>query len=277
MSEAFLEDRGVVEVEGEDARALLQRLITNDVEALRAGEARYAALLTPQGKISVDFLVADRSSGAVDRFLLDCPLDRAADLAVTLTRYRLRAKVRIADLSATHGILASWPEPPPDVPDAVYRDPRHPDLGYRAIVARPSVSTEAAGVEAGRAYEAHRIACTVPAGGLDFAYGEVFPHDANLDRLHGVDFGKGCYVGQEVVSRVHHRGTARKRIEPVTFVGTPPRVGVEVTIGEIMVGTMGSSQNGRGLALVRIDRVAEAAALGAPPMADGVHLVIGLA
>ncbi len=276
MSEAFLEDRGIVEVEGEDARALLQRLITNDVETLKPGEARYAALLTPQGKVSVDFLVADRSHDAPDRFLLDCPLHRAADLAVALTRYRLRAKVRVADLSASHGVLASWPEPPAGQ-DAVYRDPRHSELGYRAIVARTSVPIETATPEAGRAYASHRIACAVPAGGLDFVYGDAFPHDANLDRLNGVDFGKGCYVGQEVVSRVHHRGTARKRIEPVTFVGSPPKVGADVTVGEIVVGTMGSSQSGRGLAMVRIDRVAEAAALGAPPMADGVHLVIGLA
>ncbi len=276
MSEAFLEDRGVVEVEGEDARALLQRLITNDVETLRSGEARYAALLTPQGKVSVDFLVADRSSEAADRFLLDCPLHRAADLAVALTRYRLRAKVRVADLSSASGVLASWPQPPSGQ-DAVYRDPRHPDLGYRAIVARPSIPAAAASAEAGRAYTAHRIACAIPAGGADFAYGDAFPHDANLDRLNGIDFGKGCYVGQEVVSRVHHRGTARKRIEPVTFVGESPRIGADITVGEIVVGTMGSSHSGRGLAMVRVDRVADAAALGAPPMADGVHLVIGLA
>ena len=276
MSEAFLEDRGIVEVEGEDARALLQRLITNDVETLKPGEARYAALLTPQGKISVDFLVADRSSDAADRFLLDCPLPRAADLASALTRYRLRAKVRIADLTAAYGVLASWPEPPVAA-ETVYRDPRHPGLGYRAIVARASIGREAAAVAAGNAYAAHRIACAAPAGGLDFTYGDTFPHDANLDRLNGIDFGKGCYVGQEVVSRVHHRGTARKRIEPVTFVGPPPRVGADITVGEIVIGTMGSSQSGRGLAMVRIDRVADAAALGAPPMADGVHLVIALA
>ncbi len=276
MSEAFLEDRGVVEVAGDDSRALLQRLITNDVEALTPGEARYAALLTPQGKVSADFLVADRSSAGADRFLLDCPLDRAPDLALALTRYRLRAKVRIADLSATLGVLASWPEPPAN-PGAAYRDPRHPALGYRSIVDRSSFKSDAADVEAATAYTAHRIACAVPAGGLDFTYGDAFPHDANLDRLNGVDFGKGCYIGQEVVSRVHHRGTARKRIEPVTFVGRPPGIGAPVTVGEIVVGTMGSSQGGRGLAMVRIDRVADAAALGAPPMADGVHLVIALA
>ena len=172
--------------------------------------------------------------------------------------------------------MASWPEPP-NASETVYRDPRHPDLGYRAIVARPSVPAEAAGSQAERAYEAHRIACAIPAGGWDFTYGDAFPHDANLDRLNGVDFGKGCYVGQEVVSRVHHRGTARKRIEPVTFLGPAPRVGADVTVGDIVVGTMGSSQSGRGLAMVRIDRVAEATALGAPPMADGVHLVIALA
>ena len=112
----------------------------------------------------------------------------------------------------------------------------------------------------------------MPDGGRDFAYGDAFPHDANLDRLGGVDFGKGCYVGQEVVSRVHHRGTARRRIVPVHFEGRAPAQGSDITVGEIAIGTMGSSGGTRGLATVRVDRAADAAALGAPAIADGVHL-----
>jgi folate-binding protein YgfZ len=126
------------------------------------------------------------------------------------------------------------------------------------------------------AYEAHRIALGIPDGGRDFAYGDTFPHDANLDRLGGVDFGKGCYVGQEVVSRVHHRGTARKRIVPVSFEGRAPAPGSDITVGEIAIGIMGTSVGARGLATVRIDRAEDAAALGAPPIADGVHLALAL-
>ncbi len=267
MATAFLDDRGVVEVEGDDARALLQRLVTNDVAGLKAGEARYAALLSPQGKIVVDFLVLDATpEGGPDRFLLDSPASLAADLAKKLTLYRLRAAVRIADRSADFGVTAHWPDGPG------FRDPRHSDLGTRSIGDR--TRAEAASRDA---YDAHRIALGVPDGGRDFAYGDAFPHDANLDRLGGVDFGKGCYVGQEVVSRVHHRGTARKRVVPVTFDGRAPAAGSDVTVGEIAIGTMGTSIAGRGLATVRTDRAAEAAALGAPAIADGVHLSLVLA
>ncbi len=273
MSEAFLEDRGIVEVEGVDARALLQRLVTSDVAGLTPGEARYAALLSPQGKIVVDFIVVDApEANGADRFLLDCPGPLAAELAKKLTLYRLRAAVRIADLGASLGVVAHWPERPSGAALA-YRDPRHSDLGFRAVVERAAATADPA---ARRLYDHHRIDLGIPDGGRDFAYGDAFPHDANLDRLGGVDFGKGCYVGQEVVSRVHHRGTARKRIAPVSFVGGAPAMGADVTVGEISIGTMGSSTQGRGLAMVRTDRAAEAAALGAPAMADGIHLVIAL-
>ena len=269
MGTAFLEDRGIVEVEGEEARALLQRLVTSDVTALRPGEARYAALLSPQGKIAADFILVDGTPpGAADRFLLDCPAALAGDLARKLTMYRLRAKVRIVDRSAEMGVTAHWPDGPG------CRDPRHPDLGTRVVADRAASRPDPA---ARLAYDAHRIALGVPDGGRDFAYGDAFPHDANLDRLGGVDFGKGCYVGQEVVSRVHHRGTARRRIVPVSFEGPAPLAGAEIAVGEIAIGTMGTSASGRGLATVRIDRAVEAASVGAPAIADGVHLVLALA
>ena len=266
MGTAFLDDRGVVELEGSEARALLHRLVTSDVLGLQAGEARYAALLTPQGKVAADFLVVDATpQGGTDRFLLDVPAALAGDLTRKLTLYRLRAAVAIADRSADLGVTAHWP----DGPGA--RDPRHPDLGTRSIGPRG-----AADAAARLAYEDHRIALGIPDGGRDFAYGDAFPHDANLDRLGGVDFGKGCYVGQEVVSRVHHRGTARKRIVPVRFDGRAPAAGADIRVGEIVIGTMGASHAGRGLAMVRTDRAEEAAALGAPPVADGVHLSLSL-
>ena len=119
-------------------------------------------------------------------------------------------------------------------------------------------------------YEAHRIALGVPRGGLDFIYGDAFPHEADMDQLDGVDFDKGCYVGQEVVSRMEHRGTARNRIVPVAADGFAPDAGVPVMAGDKQVGMMGSAAGGRGLAMLRLDRVADALAAGTPLIAGGI-------
>ena len=122
------------------------------------------------------------------------------------------------------------------------------------------------------AYEAHRIATGVPRGGLDFMYGDAFPHETNMDRLNGVDFDKGCYVGQEVVSRMQHRGTARTRTVKVVLDGPSPEVGATILAGDKPVGTMGSTAGGNGLALIRTDRVADALDAGLPLTAGGLAL-----
>jgi len=122
------------------------------------------------------------------------------------------------------------------------------------------------------AYEAHRIALGAPRGGLDFIYGDAFPHEADMDQFGGIDFDKGCFVGQEVVSRIEHRGTARTRVVPVAFEGFAPEAGVPVSAGERTVGTFGSGAEGRGLALLRLDRAAEALAAGERLVAGGVEL-----
>jgi folate-binding protein YgfZ len=132
-------------------------------------------------------------------------------------------------------------------------------MGSRLAAPRPGLPPASASADA---YEARRIALGLPKGGIDFAYGDAFPHEANMDRLHGVDFKKGCYVGQEVVSRVEHRGTARKRIAKVRFDGDPPPPGTPVRAGDIEIGTMGSAAGSRGLAMVRTDRAREAMAAG---------------
>ncbi|MFZ0526869.1 MAG: folate-binding protein, partial [Xanthobacteraceae bacterium] len=119
-----------------------------------------------------------------------------------------------------------------------------------------------ASVVAASDYDAHRIALGVPQGGVDFSYGDAFPHETDMDQLGGVDFSKGCYVGQEVVSRMEHRGTARTRAVPIRYDGLTPEVGIAITAGERQVGTMGSAAGGRGVALVRLDRVADAMAQG---------------
>ena len=240
-----IDDRGVVLVSGAGAATFLQGLLTNDVLALPQGEARYAALLSPQGKILFDFLVVAQADG----FALDCPAEQTAALATRLGFYKLRTKVVVENLSAALTVNADAP-----AGDAAYRDPRHDGMGWRKIVPLAQAQDEAVRV----ARDARRIALGVPAGGRDFAYGDTFPHEANLDRLHGIDFKKGCYVGQEVVSRVEHRGLARKRIVRLSYDGGPPRLGADVIAGDVTLGTMGTSAGGHGLALVRLDRAEEA-------------------
>lgn len=124
-------------------------------------------------------------------------------------------------------------------------------------------------------YEAHRIALGVPHGGLDFSYGDAFPHEADMDQLRGVDFTKGCFIGQEVVSRMEHRGGARRRIVPVTYDGFAPQPGAAVTAGEKPIGTFGSSSDGRALAMLRLDRAEDALAAGHELVAGAttLHLV----
>jgi tRNA-modifying protein YgfZ len=270
---AWLEDRGVVRVAGEDAGVFLQGLLTNDVEGLAPGEARYAALLTPQGKILFDMLIVRVPAAAGATFLLDCAASQAADLAKRLGFYRLRARATIANESAGQGVIAGWGNEPEDLAGAVvYRDPRASGLGWRAILPRDKAA--AIGAESSGDYEALRISLAVPKGGVDFAYGDAFPHDANLDILRGVDFDKGCYVGQEVVSRMKHRGTARKRIARVKTAGPAPEPGTPILDRELAVGTLGSSSGREALALLRLDRVEDATAAGRSLSADGVGVAL---
>lgn len=267
MPAAPLSDRAVLRVEGETARAFLQGLVTCDVDTLAPGRAAYGALLTPQGKIIVDFLLTEAEDGA---FLFDLPAALAADFAKRLTLYRLRAKIAIAPVAGA-AVVAVWGESH-DVGGPVlarFEDPRAPGLGARALLAAsPDLPAD------GRAaYDAHRIALGVPAGGVDFPYGDTFPHDANLDLLRGVDFEKGCYVGQEVVSRVQHRGSARRRIVPVTLAGAA-EPGMPVMAGEVPVGTLGSVAGARALASLRLDKVADAGAAGLVLRAGGAGVTL---
>lgn len=278
MQAAFLADRGVLKISGPDARHLLNGLVTTDLTKLEPGAGRFGALLTPQGKVVTDFLITELPTEDDGGFLLDCPGTLTDALATKLKFYKLRAKVLIENLSDRLGVLALWGGEPSQPPEMGFRDPRAEQLGWRIVVPEilAKATAEALGatmVTAGD-YDAHRIACGVPAGGVDFGYADAFPHEANMDRLHGVDFSKGCYIGQEVVSRMHHRGTARTRIVRVTFDGAAPQPGSEITAGDKSVGTMGSSATGRGLALLRIDRVAEAREASLPLSAGGITLQI---
>src|SRR5436305_7072522 len=276
MKAAFLPDRGVVKVSGEDARNFLNGLVTTDVGLVQPGLARFGALLTPQGKITVDFLITEAPSGDGGGFLLDCPRALAQTLADKLGFYKLRAKVTVENLSDSLGVLAAWDGEPAVRPDLSFADPRSERLGWRILVPEdlaPKVATLlGADVVDNAVYEAHRIACGMPRGGVDFMYGDAFPHETNMDRLHGVDFDKGCYVGQEVVSRMQHRGTARTRTVRVVLEDLSPEPGATILAGDKSVGTMGSTAVGKGLALVRTDRVADALDAGASLTAGGLGL-----
>jgi folate-binding protein YgfZ len=278
MKAAFLPDRGVVEVAGEDARKFLNGLLTADVTQLTPGQARFGALLTPQGKIIVDFLVLQARSDAGERFLLDCPRALAQPLADKLKLYRLRAKVTIENQSDRLGVLAAWDGEIASRPEFAFADPRRPALGWRILSPEADAANLVAAIGAefvdATAYEAHRIAQAVPRGGLDFAYGDAFPHETNMDLLHGVDLGKGCYVGQEVVSRMHHRGTARTRVARVKLDGPAPEPGTSIVAGDKTVGTLGSAAAATAIALIRIDRVSDAIAAGQALTAGGVSLQI---
>ncbi|GLK68134.1 YgfZ/GcvT domain-containing protein [Hansschlegelia plantiphila] len=270
MRGAFLDGRGVLHVAGPDAGAFLDNLLTSDVADLAPGRAAYAALLTPQGKIIVD-MIASRSG---DGFRLDLPRPLVADVARRLALYRLRSKVEIADRSDEFRVAALWGDGLlPRIEGDLVSDPRLPALGARAYL--PTGAALPEGLSGGLdAWRAHRVALGVPYGGLDFVYGETFPHEACLDQLGGVDFKKGCYVGQEVVSRMEHRGTARTRVTPVLLDGLPAPIGSAVTAGERTIGRMGSSADGRGLALLRLDRVADARAAGTPLIAGAAMLTV---
>ena len=276
MKAAFLPDRGVVKVGGEDARNFLNGLVTTDVALLRPGLGRFGALLTPQGKIITDFLITEAPAGHGGGFLIDAPRPLAQGLATKLGFYKLRAKVTVENLSDSLGVLAVWGGEPAMKPDLAFADPRDPALGWRILVPEELKQKVAdligADLVDSDAYEAHRIANGAPRGGLDFMYGDAFPHETNMDRLHGVDFDKGCYVGQEVVSRMQHRGTARTRTVRVILDDFSPEPGATILAGDKTVGTMGSTADGHGLALVRTDRVADALDAGLPLTAGGLGL-----
>jgi folate-binding protein YgfZ len=273
MKAALLPDRGVIKVAGIDARKFLNGLVTADMGKVTPAKPCFAALLTSQGKLIVDFIVAEAADGS---FLLDCPRALVPALVERLGFYRLRAKITVENQSESLGVMAIWDGVAPTLPaPASYSDPRLPELGLRCIVPLPPANLAATfGAELvdAAAYEAHRIALGVPSGGIDFVYGDAFPHEADMDQLHGVDFQKGCFVGQEVVSRMEHRGSARTRVVPVAFDGAQPAAGLAVTAGGKSVGVVGSVAAGRGLAMLRLDRVDEALAGGAPLMAGGVEL-----
>jgi len=276
MKATLLPDRGVVKVAGDDARQFLNGLFTADIGKVTPDDPCFAALLTPQGKIIVDAIVAEAPARDGGGFFLDVPKALASACVDRLGFYKLRAKVTVEDLSEVLGVMAAWDGEAATEFGLCYRDPRLPELGRR-IMLPPHLAAEAAAdlgaaLVPAAAFEARRIALGVPRGGLDFIYGDAFPHEADMDQLHGVDFHKGCFIGQEVVSRMEHRGNARTRIVPVAYEGFAPDAGAAVTAAQKPVGTFGSSAGGRALAMLRLDRAEDALAAGHALVAGAVTL-----
>ncbi|MBZ0259903.1 MAG: folate-binding protein [Hyphomicrobiales bacterium] len=235
-------ERTVLGLEGAETENFLHNLVTADILGLAQGAARYAALLTPQGKILFDFFVVKTAEG----YLLDCAASQLEELIKRLMFYRLRAKVAIAERKDLEAGVA------PTKPQALvaYMDPRTSLMGWRIIAEKGKLPT-------GTGYDQMRIALGLADSDGDIGSGEMFPHEANLDQLGAVSFSKGCYVGQEVVSRMEHRATARSRILPVTFDGAAPPRGAAIKSGDRIIGSVLSSAGNAALALLRLDRLAE--------------------
>lgn len=271
-----LSDRGVVSVNGPDAEKLLQGLVTNDMGLLRSETALHAGLLSPQGKILFEFFIVRVDGG----FLVDVAREKAPDLVKRLTMYRLRAEADIRDASAGFRVYACWNGGSTDALAAgalTFADPRLPELGVRILA---SASPDGTGLQPAEPhstaadYHAHRIRLGVPEGGRDYPFGDAFPHEALFDQVHGVSFTKGCFVGQEIVARMEHRGTARKRVVPVVAAAPLPQTGTEIQAQEVVIGTLGSVAGTQGLALIRLDRAAEFRGKGVPLTAAGVPVEI---
>jgi hypothetical protein len=260
-----------VSVDGPQAQPFLQGLVTNDMGKLDRDAAIHAGLLSPQGKILFDFFIAKTDGGV----LMDVARVRAGDLVKRLTLYKLRAAVTIEDVSDRYRVYAVFGAAAMSGVDIrndgiTYPDPRLEAIGWRVIVAADGSLAANAHLDV---YDAHRIALGVPEGGRDYAFGDTFPHEALFDHLNGVSFSKGCYVGQEVVSRMEHRGTARKRAVRVgTIDGTALDGDQPVLAGNVEIGRVGTVSGSRGLALIRLDRLEEFAAKGIQPAAGGVAL-----
>ncbi len=286
----LLTDRSLIRVGGPDAEKFLQGLITMDMDELKRRDRIFGALLSPQGKVQFDFYVMH----AGDNIWIDVAQANAAAFVKRLSMYKLRSNVEIEDISAFHSIaftrnrggefFKSMKTRAPDLFLFFVADPwtngpiAGQDISRCYFVAPPQevikVLDALGNVAPIPDYDAYRISLGIPEGGKDYAFGEVFPHEAMFDQLNGVSFTKGCYVGQEIVARMQHRGTARSRFLMVTADAPLPQRATEVLAGETPIGAMGSSAKTKGLALVRLDRLADAYAAGKPVTTGGVPITL---
>ena len=253
--------RSVLRVAGEEAGAFLDALVTNDVSRATPEAPVYAGLLSPQGKVIADFIACRAGD---DALFLDVSRDRAPDLLRRLSLYKLRKRVEIADVSAHWTVLVQT-----DAQAGLTPDARRPDgaIGARYLSeAAPAASDPIAD------YEALRIAAGVPDLAVDAKPEEVFALEALFEELHGVDFQKGCFIGQENVSRMKRRATTRKKFCRIAFEGPAPAFGTPISAGPAQIGDVRSGIDGRAIAFVRLDRAREADEKSTPLMAGDVHV-----
>jgi folate-binding protein YgfZ len=236
---ARLDDRALIRVSGPDARPFLHNLLTQDVETLADGQVRFGALLSPPGRLLFDLFIIGESEDV----LLDVAADRRDALIQRLTMYRLRARVEIA--ADDRAVWASWP----GVAEGFVADPRLSALGGRAHGGERTVTGT------WEAWDAHRLALGVPDPARDTEVDRTYPIEANFDLLNGIDFSKGCFVGQETASRMKRRGEVRKRMLPIAFQGPVPARGAEVLNGELRAGEVLTGSGGTAMALIRLDRM----------------------
>jgi folate-binding protein YgfZ len=240
---ARLASRALIRVAGPEAKSFLHGLLTQDVETLADGQMRFAALLTPQGRLIFDLFLI----GEAGEVLLDVAAEHREDLLRRLTIYRLRAKVTLS--TDERPVVALWDAaaaPPGWTPD-----PRLPQLGWRGVdlpAGGSAVADEAA-------YEQHRLDQGAP-GPADWGVERSYPIEADFDLLNGIDFQKGCFVGQETTSRMKRRGQIKTRMLPLVFDGPSPPPGTEVLAGELRAGVVGAGAEGRAMATLRLDRIA---------------------
>ncbi|WP_425985008.1 YgfZ/GcvT domain-containing protein [Brevundimonas sp. TWP1-2-1b1] len=238
MPIARLDSRALISVTGEDAKPFLHNLLTQDVETLAEGELRFGGLLSPPGRLLFDLFIL----GQADGVLLDVATERRDALLQRLSMYKLRAKVQVA---ADDGpIFAAWPE----TPVGFISDPRTPLMGGRLYGEATPDASEAD-------YDAHRLSIGLPDPAADAPQDKTYPIEADFDLLNGIDFQKGCFVGQETTSRMKRRGTIKNRMLPLDFDGPSPAFGTEVLKGELRAGEVLSGREGSAMALLRIDRL----------------------
>ena len=235
-------DRTIISLKGETAREFLSGLITNNLK----NDLTFAALLTPQGKIIADFFVHKKSD---QEFLIETAAKFGKTLMLRLKMYKLRANIDLEDVSAQYDVYALW-NGEGEIGTA---DPRHPDLGRRLLAQKGELVLNNNSVE----YNAHRLALNIPDSTWDFESETVFSSDANMDELTGIDFKKGCFVGQEVVSRMHRKTDVRKRMGAVELTG-PAAVADDLKAGTRTVGKILHVHGSSAMALLRLDRIADA-------------------